>query len=334
MNNLDAILEVAIGLVLTWLILSVATVEVQDLLTKWLGRRAKFLEQSILEMFQYDQNYVDLFYEQPVIQALYPRNRKGEIKKNIFGQEIKPGYIPNDAFAEAALEIFISLGTEDDQLGEATASIERCLHEVDKLKDQNEKLWYFVKRILPNFDGKEAAGKIHKTHEKAIEFKVNAENWFDMTMKRASYFYKENAKTFAFFIGLGLAVTFNIDSIDITNQLWREPTLRQSLVAQAQVADENTGPDTVAELETYYEDLNLPVGWDSTNLPSTPMDWGTKAIGFIISGLAAMQGAPFWFDLLKKLLNFKCGSKNQTPPPPSTSPPATPPPANEIPAVG
>ncbi len=135
MNNLDAILEVAIGLVLTWLILSVATVEVQDLLTKWLGRRAKFLEQSILEMFQYDQNYVDLFYEQPVIQALYPRSRKGVIKKNIFGQEIKPGYIPNDAFAEAVLEMFISLGTEDDQLGQATASLERCLQEVDKLKD-------------------------------------------------------------------------------------------------------------------------------------------------------------------------------------------------------
>ncbi len=153
-------------------------------------------------------------------------------------------------------------------------------------------------------------------------------------MKRASYFYKENAKTFAFFIGLGLAITFNVDSIDITNQLWREPTLRQSLVAQAQVADVNTGPDTVAELETYYEDLNLPVGWDSENMPVSTSDWVTKAIGFIISGLAAMQGAPFWFDMLKKLLNFKGGSKNEAPPPPSAPPPTAKPPAEEIPAVG
>ena len=333
MNNLDAILEVAIGLVLTWLILSVATMEVQDLITKWLGRRAKFLEQSILEMFQYDQGYVELFYNQPVIQVLYPRNRKGEIKKNVFGQEIKPGYIPNDAFAEAALEMFISLGTEEDQLGQATASIERCLQEVDKLKDQNEKLWYFVRRILPDFDRKETAEKINKTHQKAVEFKLNAENWFDTTMKRASYFYKENAKTWAFFIGFALAAIFNVDSLQITNQLWREPTLRQSLIAQAQVADENTGPDTVAELEEYYTDLKLPVGWEVGQAASISLQgWLTKIFGFLISGLAAMQGAPFWFELLKKLLKFKGSSKeeSESPPPPSTPPPAS----TEIEAVG
>ena len=333
MNNLDAILEVAIGLVLTWLILSVATVEVQDIITKWLGRRAKFLEQSILEMFQYDQSYVELFYDQPVIQALYPRNRKGEIKKNIFGQEIKPGYIPNDAFAEAALEMFINLGTEQDQLGQATASIERCLQEVDKLKDQNKKLWYFVQRILPDFDGKESIEKINKTHKKAVEFKVNAENWFDASMQRASYFYKVNAKNWAFFIGFALAAIFNVDSLQITNQLWREPTLRQSLIAQAQVVDENTGPDSVAKLEEYYTDLKLPVGWEVGQAGSISLQgWLTKIFGFLISGLAAMQGAPFWFEFLKKLLKFKGGSKaeSESPPPPSAPPPAS----TEIEAVG
>lgn len=313
MNNLDAILEVAIGLVLTWLILSVATVEVQDLISKWLNRRAKFLEKAILEMFRGEQDFVDQFYEQPVIKALY--------KKNIFGKPKKPDYIPNEVFAEAVFEIFVNLGTEEGQLPEDTISLERIVNKMEEINAQNQELGYFVKRLLPKFDGKKSIAKVREAHDKAAEFKSNAETWFDTSMTRASYWYKENAKNLAFFIGLGLAVAFNIDSIQITEQLWREPTLRQTLVAQAQIADENTGPDSVAELEAYYEDLKLPIGWDKDKLPAEPIDWVSKIIGFLISGLAAMQGAPFWFDMLRKLLQFKGSSQSGD----GTKPPPKPP---------
>ena len=50
--QLDAILEVAIGLVMMWLILSVATMEIQSWLTQVLDTRAKFLEKNLLVMFK------------------------------------------------------------------------------------------------------------------------------------------------------------------------------------------------------------------------------------------------------------------------------------------
>lgn len=324
MNNLDAILEIALGLVLTWLILSVATMEVQDIFNNWFDTRAKFLEKSILEMFQGEQDFVDLFYEHPTIKTLYPKNRKGKPKKSLLGKEKKPNYIPNKVFAEATFELFVNLGSEEGELSEDTISFERIINQVEEINKKNADLGYFIRRLLPEFDGKESIAKLRKTHEKVAELKTNAEIWFDTSMKRASYWYKDNAKTLAFFIGLGLAISFNIDSIQITEQLWREPTLRESLVAQAQVADENTGAKSVAELETYYEDLNLPVGWEEDSLPTTPADWGTKALGLIISALAAMQGAPFWFDFLRNLLKFKGGKKEDTSPPPATPPPASP----------
>ncbi|MBT3336692.1 MAG: hypothetical protein HN855_16650 [Anaerolineae bacterium] len=336
MNNLDAILEIAIGLILTWLILSVATMEVQDLFSKWFDKRAQFLEKSILEMFQGDQNYVDLFYSQPVIKALVPKDRSGQPKKTLLRKAKKPDYIPNAAFAEAVFEMFVDLGTEKDKLAEATVSLERILGKIDTIIKENEDLGYFVRRLLPNLDSKKSVSNLPEAHDKVIEFKTNAESWFDTSMKRASFWYKENAKNLAFVIGLVIAAAFNIDSIQITEQLWREPTLRQSLVAQAQVASVNTGADSVAELETYYQDLQLPVGWDASKLPPTPLDWTTKIIGFLISGLAAMQGAPFWFEILKNLLKFKGGSKkeSESPPPPAT-PPATPPvAASKLEAVG
>ncbi|HZJ24176.1 MAG TPA: hypothetical protein VFD54_12750, partial [Anaerolineales bacterium] len=45
--QLDALLEVAVGLVFTWLVLSVATVQAQDSIGRLLNWRANFLEQSI-----------------------------------------------------------------------------------------------------------------------------------------------------------------------------------------------------------------------------------------------------------------------------------------------
>jgi hypothetical protein len=42
-----------------------------------------------------------------------------------------------------------------------------------------------------------------------------------------------------------------------------------------------------------------------TNPPLTANAWVSKFLGILICGLATMQGAPFWFDLLGKLVNIR-----------------------------
>jgi hypothetical protein len=44
-----------------------------------------------------------------------------------------------------------------------------------------------------------------------------------------------------------------------------------------------------------------------TRLGNPPQGWGfvTKAVGVLITALAAMQGAPFWFEILKKIVNVR-----------------------------
>jgi hypothetical protein len=42
-----------------------------------------------------------------------------------------------------------------------------------------------------------------------------------------------------------------------------------------------------------------------SNAPLTANDWVSKLLGVLICGLATMQGAPFWFDLLGKLVNIR-----------------------------
>jgi hypothetical protein len=192
---------------------------------------------------------------------------------------------------------------------------------------------------------------------KLAQARANAEKWFDDTMDRASGWYKRRAQTWAFALGLILAIAFNVDSADIASRLWIQPALRQSLVKIAedfqlqdstQAQDRTTNPvDTISRLQSSFAGLQLPIGWTLVGLgpeaftPATdhctlfprqtiegqpgkdvygmsingtcmrwgnpPEGWGvlTKAIGFLITAMAAMQGAPFWFEILKKLVNVR-----------------------------
>ena len=181
--------------------------------------------------------------------------------------------------------------------------------------------------------------------------RVNLESWFNDAMDRLSGAYKRRAQSIAFVIGLILALLLNVDTINVANKLWREPTLRQAIIAQAEnyvppagsLAASPTGPlDNIPALEKQLQALNIPFGWTiapfntggslCTLLPiqsgqvmgipslnnqgqpvcngirNFPIDlngWLLKGLGLLITGLAAAQGAPFWFDILKKIINVR-----------------------------
>ncbi len=52
-----------------------------------------------------------------------------------------------------------------------------------------------------------------------------------------------------------------------------------------------------------YPIINMPVSQDFSG-------WALKILGVLITGVAAAQGAPFWFDLLKRLINVRISGAN------------------------
>jgi hypothetical protein len=185
--------------------------------------------------------------------------------------------------------------------------------------------------------------------------RVHIETWFNDVMDRLSGGYKRRAQLVAFAIGFVLAVALNIDSINVAISLWREPTLRQAIVAQAEAytppatsTDGSPHPlETIPALQTALKALNLPAGWTSavfdtggrqcsllplksgqvwgipskasdgtavckqiTNVPVDVYGWLAKILGFLMTGAAAAQGAPFWFDILKKMVNVRSSGVN------------------------
>ncbi len=98
--NLDAILEVAIGLVFTWLVLSVATMQIQEWISSIFHWRAELLEETIRKMLGDD--LAKSFYEHSIINSLsQPRH--------------KPSYIPSDLFALTSYDVLFNKAKETDQ---------------------------------------------------------------------------------------------------------------------------------------------------------------------------------------------------------------------------
>lgn len=168
-------------------------------------------------------------------------------------------------------------------------------------------------------------------------FRKNAEAWFDDKMDRVSGWYKRRTKPILFVIGLVLVVTINADSVYIARTLWRQPALRESVTAAAQsVVQSNArgGSDTTtpevckgddadpvacvqAQLESVQE-LGIPLGWpspiwwqwasdhsDDPRVPLNGADAAVKLAGLLFTALALTLGAPFWFDLMNKVVNFR-----------------------------
>jgi len=174
------------------------------------------------------------------------------------------------------------------------------------------------------------------------EARKRLEGWFDDAMTRLGGSYKRRMQMWALVIGTILALALNADSLAIANTLWTDPAVRQALVVQAQQlnlqdlgvptatpqpgdiqtptpepgsSEAPTSPaDSQAAIEAaaaqniaQLQSLSLPIGWTSDNIPKDSGGWMLKIGGILLSGIAAAQGAPFWFEIVRKLLNFRSG---------------------------
>ena len=69
----------------------------------------------------------------------------------------------------------------------------------------------------------------------------------------------------------------------------------------------NAGTDTQAALDTLYS-ANLPIGWSeqiARQSFASPLDFVSLIVGWVITALATLFGAPFWFDALQKITNLR-----------------------------
>jgi hypothetical protein len=194
--------------------------------------------------------------------------------------------------------------------------------------------------------------------QKGIELELvrtNLEEWFNNNMDRLTGWYKRRTMVSTFLIGILIAIVANVDSINLTTRLWREPDLRVAILnkLEAILIQDNTSTLSSVQfltIQQQFSDISLPVGWVGSpvsltsaqpgngqqTLPETCMlypnkeneiygllvsgrcyrfinipqltdmtGWLIKLLGILITGGAGSQGASFWFDVLKKIMNVR-----------------------------
>ena len=200
----SAILDVAIGLSFVFLLVSLlvtAAVETLSGLLKW---RSTQLWEGLERLLQ-SKEARDTLYNHPLVKGLTRVNPTAPVWKQ--GKN-GPSYIPSRTFALALLDLL----RKPDQ---AAAGLEARLPLSPDL----------IAALRPLLQ--EAGNDIDRRRE-------NIEIWFNDSMDRVSGWYKRRIAFHQAWLALALAMFMNVDALQITRTLWREPTLRQALVANAE----------------------------------------------------------------------------------------------------
>ncbi|MCZ8190341.1 MAG: hypothetical protein O9326_11540 [Microcystis sp. LE19-338.1B] len=161
-------------------------------------------------------------------------------------------------------------------------------------------------------------------------------NTFTQIMERTSGVYKRNAKGVSFAFGFLAAALLNIDSFYVIEQLSKNPNLRQGInqlatevvkTNESCFKDAKGDPSKVAEctekLQASVKDLEkinqpLPLGWNKKGWFNGEQikeqnGWLQAIFGWLMTGVAVAMGAPFWFDILGKLINVRNTGKPISP---------------------
>ena len=294
-----AILSIIIGIVFVLLLFSMLTSAVVEVYHAAFSSRGKHLRETLEIMLGKD--VCDKFYEHSYFRQLSSASKPHSSLK-------LPIWIEKDTFSNILADI---LTPENSHLS--------IPERINLIKNAN------LRKVL-DFLWRQSSNDI-KVFQKKVE------DWFDDVMARAKDWFADATKWRLFFIGFALAGILNADTLQIYKSLSTNAAVRDQLVEEAETFSQNnttvTGIDTSKTFEQAKQDfetrkqaymdvvkLPLGIGWtEGTPIPKGFWDWLIKLAGWALTGVAVTLGAPFWFDMLRKLLAIKgssSGSNNNT----------------------
>ena len=200
-------LELAISMILLYLMLSAACSAIQEIIANMFRWRADTLERGIAGLL--DKDFKEDLYKLPLISGLCSPNAVGKLTR-------KPSYIPSATFALAVLDLATQKGITLPGTPPSSPPAAVSGHPVAV----NPNTVLLLQSLL--LGTKDVADQ-----------KKRLEDWFDGSMDRISGWYKRKANLFLWIIGIAVCIAVNADSISLTKTFWNDPTLRAATVTAA-----------------------------------------------------------------------------------------------------
>jgi hypothetical protein len=287
--------DVALGLIFVYLVLSLVCTAVNETAASIFAWRADTLREGIANLLGSDAERKKV-YAHPIVSGLIRKRPRRWWNRWQRREERYPSYIPANVFTAAVLNPVkkgvVVVGSVDDALAELPEG---------RPKQAMQMLW------------EQAAGDVNR-------FRASLETWYDEAMSRVSGWYRRRVQVWLWVWALAVSFGLHVDTIQIATALWTDDATRAAVVARAERAagqpltetNLETAADNVQELEA----LRIPIGW-SGSFPKG--DWVHDAwvillngFGMLLTAVALTLGAPFWFDLLKKVANVRSAGKAPT----------------------
>jgi hypothetical protein len=233
-----------------------------------------------------------------------------------------PSYISAKSFAEAVIDLLVP-----DAAGQTT--IDTIQYSVYMLP-VGLPFRSSLQALLKNADGD------------VSRFRTDVEYWYDDHMDRVSGWYKRHVAKITLVIGAILIMLLNINALTIGRTLYSDSAVSTAVSkVAAKGADCSASPtrqECLANLQGQLSAVaaaGLPIGWGivrDCRQPQAQCNWldqrgvfsrhgnsgwqlALVLVGFLITIIAIVPGARFWFDLLGRL-----GSLRQTGPKPAPPP--------------
>ena len=324
----SVILDVAIGIIFIFILISIICSAIREGIEGLLKTRAAYLEHGIRELLHDKEGnkLATAFYKHPTIYGLFASDYQPLVQGNKLamlkmGRSL-PSYIPSRNFALAIMDI-AARGPVTDEVSSDPASpiinLENMRANIANLGNAH------VQRIvLSAIDT--AQGDLNQVQQ-------NLEKWYESGMDRVSGWYRRSTQGIIFFIGLFAAILLNINTITIASYLSQNKTARELLVynAEQMIEDEKEAKKldpAAGNLDASYksyeaarnklDNLSLPIGWKAGYGMATTAEDNIRGkrynatwywnyvfgppLGWLITAVAVMLGAPFWFDVLNKVM--------------------------------
>ena len=287
------ILDVAIGLALVFTLLSLVCSSIQEGISRFGDLRAKTMAKGLRLLLSSTEGekYFNEFLNHPMIKSF-----GGATPKN---PSRAPAYLPSRAFAQVLLDVIAPPANNG-----AALALSEIASAIDKV--ENVELKTMLQSLL------------RTANDDVEQFRNSIATWFDDAMDRVSGWYKRQTHSILLVLTIVVVGLSNADTLAITGALWKNPALADAMAsagsdyvkAEAQRQAQTT-PDPKAQFRSTIADLQklnydgLPIGW---HVNEFPIDWGSllvKVLGLSLTIAAVCLGAPFWFDVLNKLINIR-----------------------------
>lgn len=330
------ILDVVIGLAFVYLLLSLVCSAINEYVASILNLRGKALVEGIEQLLKDadDPHLTSDVLNHRLIRSMYG--------KSVFGQVRSPSYIPARSFALALLDsVENPTAPAPDaskagppRTGEVGGQGVRDilnLFKDDALEDVVQSIGDTVSKAaapLPATARRAVNSAVVTSRTDLQKLHDSVEVWFNNAMDRVSGGYKRRAQMWLFFIGLLVAILMNADTLGMWKQLSSNQQLRDSLAKAAvdqlpaitplvvQPGDTVPTPSTTHAKAVYdsamvgLDRAQLNFGWSDADAPGiwpNPQFWPVlrKLLGFFLTAAALSLGAPFWFDVLNKVMNIR-----------------------------